>query len=247
MNSIINKAKVSGLLDVVTEWIKTEKYISTSKIQRELSVGYETASSIVEYLIEHDLIDKNQIEGKGYKVKVFNIGIKIYLLDHNPEMVKEWSKAFENDKEITVVEDEFKHFMDTQDIECVVGPANAWGIMSGGYDLAITNYYGDALQKTVQRYIRHHLYGEQPIGTSIIVDIPNTKQKLIQTPTMQISKPIKDKFIIYQCMRTTLMTALENKIKTIVIPAFGGDCGKVHPKVVATKMKEAYDQIVSRR
>ena len=246
MNSIINKAKVSGLLDVITEWIKTEKYISTSKIQRELSVGYETASSIVEYLIERDLIDKNQIEGKGYKVKAFNIGIKIYLLDHNPKMVKEWSKAFENDKEITVVEDEFKHFMDTHDIECVVSPANAWGIMSGGYDLAITNYYGDALQRTVQRYIRHHLYGEQPIGTSIIADIPNTKQKLIHTPTMQISKPIKDEFIIYQCMRTTLMVALENKIKTIVIPAFGGDCGKVHPKVVATKMKEAYDQIVSR-
>ena len=246
MNSGINKAKVSGLLDVMTEWIKTEKYISTNKIQRELSVGYTTASSIIGYLIEHDLIDKNQTKGKGYKVKALNIGIKIYLLDHNPEMVKEWLKAFKNDKEVIVVEDEFEHFIDTHDIECVVSPANSWGIMSGGYDLAITNYYGDALQKTVQRYIRRHLYGEQPIGTSIIVDIPNTKQKLIHTPTMQISKSIKDEFVIYQCMRTTLMTALDNKIKTIVIPAFGGHYGKVSPKVVATKMKEAYDQIVSR-
>ena len=246
MDLRLQKTKETGLLDVVEEWIKTEKYISTDKIQRNFSVGFNTAFSILNYLKASKLIEDYETDSKGYRVKTFSTGIQIYLLDHNPEIINEWSKAFEDDKEIIVIEDKFKHFMDTHDIECVVSPANAWGIMSGGYDLAITNYYGDALQRSVQKYINHNLYGEQPVGTSIILDIPKTRQKLIHTPTMQISIPIKDSFVVYQCMRTTLMTALDNNIKSIVIPAFGGDCGKISPKVVATKMKEAYDQIISR-
>ena len=41
------------------------------------------------------------------------------------------------------------------------------------------------------------------------------------------------------------MTALNNGVKSIVIPAFGGDCGKVPPNTLASRIKEPYDQIAS--
>ena len=49
--------------------------------------------------------------------------------------------------------------METYDVECVVSPANSYGFMDGGYDLAITNYFGEALMEKVQRLIiKNKLY-----------------------------------------------------------------------------------------
>ena len=239
----LEKAKANGLLDVIKDWIKTEKYVSVSKIQREFSVGFNTSISIFEELKREGLIEATPTYSKGNRVLNSVSYLKIYLLDKNESIVDAWKKAFKEDKDITIVQDDFAHFMNNNKVQCVVSPANSYGVMTGGYDLAITNYFGDNLQREVQRYIKDNLYGEQPVGTSIALAIPNTDQILIHTPTMQTPKPIKDDFVIYQCMRATLIKALEMKIESIVIPAFGGACGKVAPKIIAKRMKEAYKQI----
>lgn len=167
----------------------------------------------------------------------------IYLLDKNPFMVQEWKKEFKNCRDVIVVHQGFAPFMDEYDVECVVSPANSYGFMDGGYDLAITDYFGDELMEKVKRMILKHYYGEQPVGTSMILTIPNTDKKLIHTPTMRVPSPIKDPMVVYQCMRSTLMKAIRNDVSTIVIPAFGGSCGKLDYAVIAKMMKEAYDQI----
>lgn len=233
-----------SLLEVVKDWIKREKYVSITSIQKSFSVGFVTASKVFNALIDDGLIEKDKTYLKGNKVIGFNIGLKIYLLDMNAGIVNAWKEVFKDNEEITIIHDTFRNFMDNhKDIECVVSPANAYGIMNGGYDLAISEYFGNNLQHIVQRYIKKNLYGEQPVGSSIIVDIPNTNKKLIHTPTMQIPSLIKDDFLIYQCMRTTLIKALENNVKSIVIPAFGGCCGGLSPKIISKRMKEAYEQI----
>ena len=62
---------------------------------------------------------------------------------------------------------------------------------------------------------------------------------------MRIPSTIKDPMIIYHCMRTCLLTALENGIQSIVIPAFGGGCGSVPSQTMAVMMHEAYKQIMN--
>ena len=54
----------------------------------------------------------------------------------------------------------------------------------------------------------------------------------------------KDKQVIYQCMRTTLILAKQNNIKSILIPMFGGLAGGVHPQRIAELMRLAYDQLL---
>jgi len=170
--------------------------------------------------------------------------MKIYLLDRNENIVYWWKHFFKDIRDVEMVCDDFSHFMNTHEIECIVSPANSYGLMDGGYDLAISNYFGEELPKKVQKLLLEKYYGEQPVGTSIIVKI-NEKQKLIHTPTMRIPSPIKDPMTIYHCMRSTLIVALRNNVKSIVIPAFGGDCGNVNYPILAEMMYEGYKQVFS--
>lgn len=168
--------------------------------------------------------------------------MKIYLLDRNASMVYWWNAYFKYLEDVEIVCDDFARFMNSHEVECVVSPANSFGLMDGGYDLAISDYFGWDLAKKVQQYLIDNLCGEQPVGTSIIVDI-NEKQKLIHTPSMRTPSHIKDPLVVYNCMRTCLMLAKQNKIQSIVIPAFGGACGNVNYSVIAEMMFKAYMQV----
>ena len=170
--------------------------------------------------------------------------MKIYLLDSRAVMEDCWNAYFSNEPDVTVVCDELAHFLDTFEVDCVVSPANSYGLMDGGFDLALSEYFGWELQKLVQEYILKNFRGEQPIATSFIIDTGKEGIRLIHTPTMRIPFPVKDPMIVYQCMRTTLLTALENNIETIVIPAFCGECGDVSSKVIGRLMYEAYKQVM---
>ena len=134
--------------------------------------------------------------------------------------------------------------MKSTKVQCVVSPANSFGIMDGGYDLALTKWYGEQLQERVQKYIMKNYYGEQPVGSSFIIDAGRDNQYLIHTPTMRTPEKIVDTRVIYQSMRTTLIVAKQNKIKSILIPMFGGLTGCVRPQVVAEMMYLGYRQIM---
>lgn len=170
--------------------------------------------------------------------------LKIYLLDINPEMCEVWEKNFGGASNVEIVCEEFSAFMEKhKEVDCVVSPANSYGFMDGGFDFALSCYFGDELEETVQQYIKDNLYYEQPVATSIIVDTPIKGIKLIHTPTMQVPSAITDYKIIYHCMRSTLITALNSGVKCVVIPAFGGGCGRVPCETISKLMFRAYQQI----
>ncbi|MCQ3907543.1 MAG: macro domain-containing protein [Mycoplasmoidaceae bacterium] len=133
--------------------------------------------------------------------------------------------------------------MDKYKVECVVSPGNSHGIMTGGYDAAITDYFGIQLTKNVQAYINKKFNGTQPVGSAFIIDIPNSTIKLIHCPTMVEPSIIKNTKVVKDCMYATLQEANKHNIKSIVIPAFGGFTGRVGPYELAKLMYEAYKQI----
>ena len=169
--------------------------------------------------------------------------MKIYLLERDTRKTEELRKAFAKE-DVEVICDDFLSFMETHKVECIVSPANAYGLMDGGYDGAISEWFGDQLQKRVQQYIIDHYYGEQPVGTSFMIEAGKDGQKLIHTPTMRVPYKILDPAVVYQAMRTTLMVAFENNIKSIVIPIFGGLTGEVAPEIAAKLMWLGYDRIM---
>ena len=178
-----------------------------------------------------------------YPVPCGSIPEKICLLERDLRKCKFLELYFDSAPEVEIVCDEFQHFMEMRQVQCVVSPANAFGLMDGGYDLAITEWFGDQLQKRVQQHIIDHFYGEQPVGTSFLIDAGRDGHALIHTPTMRTPQRILDPQVIYQCMRTTLMCAAEYSIESIVIPMFGGLAGGVRPQLVADMMRRAYQQL----
>ena len=182
----------------------------------------------------------------------------IYLLDINKEMTNAWQKYFGNTNNVEIINDDFARFMNTHpNIEAVVSPANAYGLMDGGYDKAITDYFGKEIQYKIQEKINKEWYGEQPVGTSLSVQVHkiipnlfdgdyNTKNiTLIHTPTMRSPEIILDPRVVYQCMRTTLIEAKRQDVQSIVIPAFGGLCGQIPCEQLACYMYLAYEQIIN--
>lgn len=223
---------------------KNDKAIIKKKNSGHPVVEYSTGFVIypyqhgIPYLFEY-------IEGYTEKESV----MQIYLLDFNEKMVDAWKyffhPIFDDIAPVEFVQSDFGTFMEKHesDIDAVVSPANAYGLMDGGYDEALTKYFGNELQLMVQKKIVQELYGEQPVGTSISLKIPHRNIRLIHTPTMRTPSEIKDPTIIYQCMRTTLMEAINNNCKSVVIPAFGGSTGRVEPDIIAKMMYRAYLQI----
>ncbi len=110
--------------------------------------------------------------------------------------------------------------------------------------MALTKWYGSQLQEKVQKYIIDNYYGEQLVASSFIIDAGRDNQFLIHTPTMRTPEKIVDARVIYQCMRTTLMVALQNDMESILIPMFGGLTGCIKPQVIAEMMYLGYFQIM---
>lgn len=169
--------------------------------------------------------------------------MKIILVDTNKEMCDAWEKYFKGFADVTIVNEDISEYENLHSIECITSPANSYGLMDGGYDLALTMIYGKSLQNAVQNYIAKHYYGEQMVASSFIINIPFSKQRLIHTPTMRIPSPIVDNDIVYNAMRSTLICALDNNVESIIIPAFGGSTGMVSFDIVARLMLKAYKQI----
>lgn len=170
--------------------------------------------------------------------------MKIYLLDFNINLTNAWSNKFKDMPNVEIVNDEFDRFVKKHcDLECIVSPGNSFGIMTGGYDGAITKYFGVMLMAVVQDYIKKHYDGCQPVATAFIVDIPKTKMHLIHCPTMAVPTLIKDPQVVYDCTKAVLNVAMKNNIKSIVLPAFGGLTGGLQPEDIAEKMYKAIKEL----
>ena len=115
--------------------------------------------------------------------------------------------------------------------------------MDGGYDYAITKYFGSGLVEQVQKAVLEQWLGEQPVGTSMSVDYEDIV--LIHAPTMRVPSAIVDPMVVYHAMRSTLIEAMRKGVQTMVIPAFGAGCGSLTFDVVAKMMAEAYFQIAN--
>lgn len=175
--------------------------------------------------------------------------MKLFLVDRKAEMTTEWKKQFSNWKssffDVEIICSDFSDFMNehAHEIDAIVAPANSYGLMDGGYDGAITAYFGPELMTQVQKYIIQNFYGEQPVASSFVIQIPQSTIRLIHTPSMRIPSKIQDPLTIYQCTRNSLICALDSGLQSIVLPAFGGHCGGIPVDKIAILMKKALEQI----
>ena len=86
--------------------------------------------------------------------------MKIYILDRSRATTRYAELYFHNLNNVEVVTAEFEDFMRDYLVDCVVSPANAYGLMDGGYDMAITQYFGEQIPKERSAVDPHTYYAD---------------------------------------------------------------------------------------
>jgi len=139
------------------------------------------------------------------------------------------------------------YFEDVTEYDCLVSPANSFGMMDGGMDASIIHFFGDQLEQTVQEYILEFFSGEQPVGTSMIVPTIHKKHPfLAHTPTMRIPSNITGTQNVYYAMKAMLSSVnmhnklQDKKIHTVLCPGLGTNIGEMEPSVAVSQMALAY-------
>jgi len=173
----------------------------------------------------------------------------LYLIDRSQELTREWQEQFVNCPAIEVLSGEY--FQKSAD--AIVSPANSFGIMDGGLDLAIRKELGLAIEQKVQEVIVQKYHGELPVGCAEIVDTNDTRWKyLIAAPTMRIPEPIGFTINTYLAFRAILV-AIENfnqahgaaVINSCICPGLGTGVGGVSAATCARQMRAAYQTMKS--
>lgn len=169
---------------------------------------------------------------------------EIILVDVQAELCEHWTEAFQEYSNISIYNG---YFQEVKEYDCLVSPANSFGLMDGGIDLAIRNYFGMNIQYNVQKIIQKDFYGEQPVGTSFIADTENEYHPfLAHTPTMRIPRNISKTVNVYNAMFAMLRAVANHnkneklRINKVLCPGLGTASGLVPRKEAARQMAVAY-------
>ena len=94
-------------------------------------------------------------------------------------------------------------FQNVPDFDCVVSAGNSFGLMDGGIDLALVQFFGPPLEIAVQKMIGRDYLGEQPVGTCAIVPTGNTRHPFVaHAPTMRVPMTISRTDHVYLALYT---------------------------------------------
>lgn len=167
--------------------------------------------------------------------------MKIQLIDRSEEMCQQWRIQFKDCDDIVVHQGDFFSLK----ADCVVSPANSFGYMDGGLDLAISKKIGWQVSKKLQKQIQEKYFGELLVGQAELVetDFPEIPF-CISAPTMRVPLILKETVNVYLASKAVFaLLKKENRIETVTMSGLGTGVGKVPYDICAKQMKQAYDDV----
>lgn len=181
---------------------------------------------------------------------------KLILCDPKKELCDAWEREFQTHTfgGIEIINGRFE---DVEEYDCIVSPGNSFGLMDGGLDRVIIKRFGPDLMARVQEHIMKAYYGQQPVGTSFIVETGAQRHRyLAHTPTMLVPSDISQTDNVYNAMRAMMIAVAQHnaissngtvgyQIKSILCTGLGtgtqeGMLGRVPVEKAAQQMALAY-------
>lgn len=166
--------------------------------------------------------------------------MKLLLVDTAAALCTEWQAAFAGAEDVDVHHGRFEDVIDR--IDCLVSPANSFGLMDGGIDLAIINFFGLQLEYRVQAEIWRRYRGEQPVGTCLMVPTEEPRCPwLAHCPTMRVPRNVSETNNSYAACLAALVGAESVGVKTLGCPGLATLTGRMPFDIAAAQMRFAYD------
>jgi O-acetyl-ADP-ribose deacetylase (regulator of RNase III) len=171
------------------------------------------------------------------------------LRDLNADVVSAWKTEFAATAE---VEASLGSILDLK-ADAIVSPANSFGYMDGGIDLAYCRFFGFELQERLQALLSDRYHGELPVGQAVVVETGHPGIPfLVSAPTMRVPSSVAKSINVYLAFRATLVAILEHNqkhskpIARVAVPGMGTGIGEVSPARAARHMRVAYDSVLGK-
>ena len=172
---------------------------------------------------------------------------KLYLIDSKPDLCDKWVQVFSSYPEVEVFTGDYFQ----QSADAIVSPANSFGIMDGGLDLAIRNELGFQIETDIQEVILNKYHGEMPIGSAEIINTNHNKWSyMIAAPTMRIPENVAftlNAYIAFRAIMIAINSFNESKpkraIKSLICSGLGTGIGSMESVKCASQMRAAYKLI----
>ena len=168
----------------------------------------------------------------------------LILRDINPENVLAWTQIFGNYKGVSFGSGSIIK----ADVDALVSPANSFGYMDGGIDLAYRTFFGLIIQTKLQRIINEKFGGLLPVGKAVAISTGHKRiTRLIATPTMVTPGWIRGTQNVYFAMKAALECALDAKpeIQRLGMPGMGTGVGAMDPFESAEQMCKAFIEVIN--
>lgn len=174
--------------------------------------------------------------------------MKILLRDINPALVEAWHDEFHHVADVSVS----RGSIFDVSADAIVSPANSFGFMDGGIDLAYSEHFGWAVEDRLRARLREDFDGELPVGCAVVVETGDAAIPwLVSAPTMRVPMDVSRTANAFLAFRAALRAVRAHNapsnlrggrpIQSILCPGLGSAIGKMAPATCARQMREALD------
>jgi O-acetyl-ADP-ribose deacetylase (regulator of RNase III) len=183
--------------------------------------------------------------------------LKIKLVAYTSDLYDAWMKRCDRFNFVQVMKGDILSIQ----TDAVVSPSNSAGFMDGGIDDKYTKFFGERLEKYLQKTIREEHDGELLVGNAVVV--PTGHQNIpymISAPTMRVPMKLpSDTVNPYLATRAAVLCVLRlNKvlgqyhgdpkskgIQTLSFPGMGTGVGQIPAEMCAHQMAAAFEETLT--
>ncbi|PYE53926.1 macro domain-containing protein [Deinococcus yavapaiensis] len=168
----------------------------------------------------------------------------LHLRDRDADVVDAWRTHFHRLPSVDVSHG------DIFDVsaDAIVSPANSFGFMDGGIDLAYTGHFGWDLQDRLRDELRRSHVGELPVGQALVLETFDAHLPyLVSAPTMRVPGNVAESVNAYLAFRAALLAVrafnaanAERPITSVLSPGLCTAIGRMPPDRSARQMAAAY-------
>ncbi|WP_353930027.1 Hpt domain-containing protein [Okeanomitos corallinicola TIOX110] len=202
------------------------------------------------------------INKSNYKTKITNrdtcktwgydIPLKLILLDTKNFLCRTFADYFEGLPNVEIIHGTFDKL---PFFDCIVTAASSLKSATNKTDTAILEFFGHDVEQVIQNRIQAEYLGDQPIGTSLIVETNHPLHPFIaHVPTLRMQISIAGNDHVYQALWSTLLAirqhnryycnCLHKQINIVAIPGLGTSPGSVPIDEIARQMSMAYQNFL---
>ncbi|MFO1394102.1 MAG: macro domain-containing protein [Steroidobacteraceae bacterium] len=166
----------------------------------------------------------------------------VTVVGRNEALVAAWRMEFHAHPSVAVVQGSILE----SHANTLVSPANSFGLMDGGLDLALRDHFGTTVERAVREVIAARYHGELPVGLATIVETGHARHRyLITAPTMRFPGDVSRTVNAYLAMKATLQVAIAHPEPLgVAVPGFCAGTGGMSAGQVARQMRIAYERVV---